>query len=566
MAAPLTRRNPPVPDRVPDSRTAAARRRTAAALGRALLLFFSLAPRAAAQSFPEVPLESVHFEINYVTVFGDSVFVLGDIPELGDGDVRYAPKLVPGEYQPGSLPWTLDVAIPQGQPFSYRFVLRDDDVDRYRDPANVRGLSGTMTDQTSPPDPLSRHWVVYDIGSPATTVTFHTSLGDESVPLKPVPGIPGLRAAVLPNQPFGRGLSAQIGGTAIQTPRHAILHQAGYLYDYIPSGALSQAGRKELFAVPSQYISATRTVDNVTGRGVQIWLPRGYDEQPARRYPVLYMHDGQNVFIPGGPFGTWAAEQVAATVVAQGQVRELLIVAIDNSPQRLEEYNPDWPASLNDPYNRFLVEELKPYVDAHYRTRPDHDDTGVLGSSFGGIASLSAALEFPTVYGRVGAMSTSFWATAIDDRLAAGELGLATRVYLDVGDTGDDGDLTVAARDALLLTGRALERDLFFQVGFFQQHNEAAWHERLDEALLALFPIAERANELEDAPLPYPGDLDADCDVDLGDLSALLVHFGACLGDGGYDEAADLDRSGCVDLFDLSSLLVDFGADCSATP
>ncbi len=512
----------------------------------------------------EVPREAVHFEIDYLTSFGQSVFVVGDTPELGHNDVRYAPKLVPGEWnpdEPDHLLWTLEVAIPQGTQFTWRFVLRNDDVAQYKNSANGTYLTAVANGQTSAPVPATRDWIVFDRSGNAS-ISLNTSNGIISLPLRAVPGDTGLRAAVWPNQPNGPGVNASISGFAIDTPRHVILNRAAAAYDYDPAGALDQAGRKETIAVPSQYILSTRTIDGVTGRGAQVWLPRGYDQQPGRRYPVLYMHDGQNVFIPGGPYGTWAAEQTAAALIRAARVSELIIVGIDNSSQRLVEYNPDWPGSVNANYNRFLVEELIPAIDARYRTLSGPQNTGICGSSFGGVASLSAAVAHPGVFGQVAALSTSFWATDIETDLAAGAIPFSTRLYLDAGDINDDGDLTVAARDLLLDGGRVLEDNLFFQIGFNQQHNEAAWSQRFDEVLVALFPITDLDAGLDTLPLPLVGDLDGDCDVDLVDLSTLLVAFGACHADAPYVPVSDIDASGCVDLLDLSELLAEFGIVC----
>ncbi|RMF85614.1 MAG: hypothetical protein D6744_01140, partial [Planctomycetota bacterium] len=445
----------------------------------ALLAATATAPAARAQG-SEVPLETEHFAIDFVTSVGQSVFVLGDIPALGDNDMTLAVKLVPGAYDPGppaSLPWTLDVAIPQGVTFSYSYVLRDDAVGSLSDPANGVVLAGPFNGATTTPNPPTRDLRFYkNNGGTATDVTFHLPSGDATRPLVVVPGHPDLLVAHLSGAPNGVGTDATIGGNSVRTPLHTLLRRGAHVYNYVSDPAATTSGFRETFVVPTSQIVATRTIDNVTGRGVEVYLPRGYNEHTSRRYPVLYMHDGQNVFEPGGPFGTWAAEVVAGRLIKKGRLRELIIVAIDNSPNRLAEYNPDWTGSQNAAYNSFIVDELKPVVDARYRTLTGPTDTGVMGSSFGGIASLSIALDYPQVFGRVGAMSTSFWATSIDVRLANGELPTASRLYLDAGDINDGAEDTIAVRDALLAGGRVLNGDLFFQIGYGHQHNETAWN------------------------------------------------------------------------------------------
>lgn len=527
-----------------------------------------LAPAALARGV-EVPQQIVHFEIDYVTTFGDSVFVLGDIPELGGGDMRYAVKLIPGTYVPGPpahLPWTIDVAIPFGTTYTWQFVLRDDSVSALSNASNGSALTAPSTDSTPAPTPATTELVFFqNVESAASEVTFNTAGGPVVVPFAPAPQHPELKVAVLPDQPFGPGINALINANAVTTPLHTILRRGAQTYNYVSDPAASSlAGRRELLAVPSTNIVATRNIDGVVGRGVEVWLPRGYDEHLDRRYPVLYMHDGQNVFIPGGPFGTWAAEETAADLIRRGRVRELIIVAIDNSANRLPEYNPDWSGSQNAQYNAFVVNELKPVIDARYRTLTGPADTGVCGSSFGGIASLSLGLDHPQVFGKIGAMSTSFGYTTLDNDLAAGALPAESVLYLDCGDSGasqDGAGATIAARDATLAAGHVLERNFYFQIGYGHQHNEAAWRQRFDETLLALFPITEEVNSI-DLPLPIAGDTNADGCIDLTDVATLLAAFGACAGDPGYSPAADIDASGCVDLTDLSTQLANYGEGC----
>ncbi|MBI5864883.1 MAG: hypothetical protein HZB38_10315 [Planctomycetes bacterium] len=510
----------------------------------------------------EVPLQVVRFEHTYTTQTGQSVFVLGGIPELGGSDVRRSVKLVPIQQSPEGTLWRVDVAIPQGTPYSYRFVLRTDAVSTWRDSTNGTFLTTATAGTTETPIPAVRDRIVYSVvGDGATETTFVNLPGSLRRAFVPVPGRPDLQVVAVFDRPNGPGLDFRIFASAFDTPRHVILHRAGALFDYLPASSAG-GGTITEFALPTTLIPATRTVNGVTGRGVRVYLPRGYAQETSRHYPVLYMHDGQNVFAPGGPFGCWYAESVADDMIRRGRIRELLIVAIDNSSNRLAEYNPEWQGgqAANANYNRFLVDELKPYVDANFRTLPGAADTGVMGSSFGGVASISVMLAYPAFFGCVGLMSTSFSYTTLDDRLAAGETPTNTRVYLDAGDTSDGGDLTVGVRDALLRTGRVLEQSIFFQIGFNQQHNEVAWNARLPQALEALYPITEGASELA-LPAPLRGDSDGDGCITLEDLTLLLSAYGTCEAGAGYNPAADLDENQCITLADLTLLLSAFG-DC----
>ena len=152
-------------------------------------------------------------------------------------------------------------------------------------------------------------------------------------------------------------------------------------------------------------------------RRVLVYLPADYARHPARRYPVLYLHDGQNVFDQATSFsGEWGVDETLDQLRAAGQdPRGSIVVAIDNDSQhRADEYIP-WPSAelkaggQGGQYVDFLALTLKPYVDGHYRTQPDAAHTGVAGSSLGGLISVYAALKYPRVFGRIGAFSPAFW-------------------------------------------------------------------------------------------------------------------------------------------------------------
>ncbi len=506
-----------------------------------------------------VPRQTVHFELDYLTTFGDSVFVLGDIPELGLNNITKAIKLVPGTPTGSSLIWRVDVAIPEGTNFNYRFVRRADAVTQLSNPANGVYLTDPTPASTNAPVPATRDLFVFvPTAENLTQVSFSTSAGPVFRPLVPLPGRADLRVAKLADQPNGKGMDILVGISRITTPLHTIVVKNGSAYNYEPPASVSPSSI-QTFVIPTTTVPNTRTINGVSGRGVRIYLPRGYTENTTRRYPVLYMHDGQNVFLPGGPFGVWRAEQQADAFIRLAQVREMLIVAVDNSSQRSAEYVPELGNTTvtNNAYNAFLVNELKPYVDANYRTRPDRVNTAIMGSSFGGIASLVAGMNHSATYGQVGAMSTSFWVGNTLNRVLAGQLPLSTRLYLDSGDSGSSNDgaaNTIVARDGLLAGGRVLNQSLFFQIGYGQQHNETAWSLRLPQAYQALLPIIDEPN-LAEALIPQAGDLDGDRCINEVDLGILLASWGT-------SPAGDLDFDGDADEADLGILLANWQAGC----
>ena len=159
-------------------------------------------------------------------------------------------------------------------------------------------------------------------------------------------------------------------------------------------------------------------------RDVLVYLPRGYSRFSRKRHPVLYLQDGQNVFDAATAFGgvEWGVDETAQRLVREKAIEPLIIVAIANTgDERIHEYAPT-PGLIDSSakrkkrskgwarkYARFLVEELKPYIDKHYRTKAEAEFTGLGGSSLGGLLTLSLGLWFPNVFTRLIAMSPSVW-------------------------------------------------------------------------------------------------------------------------------------------------------------
>ena len=232
-----------------------------------------------------------------------------------------------------------------------------------------------------------------------------------------------------------------------------------------------------------------------------VFLPPGYDADPARRFPVLYLQDGQNLFdgatsfIPGQH---WRVGETADALIRAGEVEPLIIVGIYNAGEkRIDEYTPTHDRRRQiggqaDLYGRFLVEELKPYVDAHYRTLSDARNTGLGGSSLGGLVSLHLGIRHPHVFGKLAVLSPSIWwdRRVILRKVRTLEAKAALRIWIDVGTAEGAYAVKDAAmlRDALVKRGWVLGDDLQFYEAVGAQHNELAWAERVGPVLRYLFP------------------------------------------------------------------------------
>ena len=242
-------------------------------------------------------------------------------------------------------------------------------------------------------------------------------------------------------------------------------------------------------------------------RDVVVYLPPGYDTNKKKRYSVLYLHDGQNLFdgatsfIPGKE---WRVDETAQALINAGKIEPLIIVGINNAGKaRIDEYTPTADEKYKmggkaDLYGRMLVEELKPFVDSSYRTRKDAEHTGLGGSSLGGLVSLYLGLKYPDVFGRVAVVSPSVWFASkqIVHYVEALKKKPHVRIWMDMGTkegrTADDALQAVAdarlLRDELVKTGWKLGKDLTYFEAEGAEHNETAWAARVERILEFLFP------------------------------------------------------------------------------
>jgi len=260
--------------------------------------------------------------------------------------------------------------------------------------------------------------------------------------------------------------------------------------------------------VPSAFLGPTRHVE--------IWLPPGYDDSTSTRYPVLYMHDGQNLFDPriANTGVDWGVDEAVVRLVGRGVIPPIIVVGVWSTGSRGQEYSP-WHDAPK--YARFLIEELMPRVNREFRTRTGRANTAVMGSSMGGLLSFYLVTHHPDVFGACGCESTHFPLSeavvaqyfrdvatpAIPDTtpyiirdIGSGlKVPPGTRYWFDYGTVGLDSTYApthAAVRAWLLQQGLVEDRDFVIRRYDGATHNEASWRARLGDPLTFLFGVNRR--------------------------------------------------------------------------
>ena len=267
------------------------------------------------------------------------------------------------------------------------------------------------------------------------------------------------------------------------------------------SGHHSQEGNCGRFQFVSDFPS-----EFVRSRNIILWLPPGYDQETKQSYPVLYAHDGQNLFDPRTSYigVDWGLHETLGRLIAAGTVRKALAVGIWNTPDRYREFDPqevfernmsgeeqaayarEFGRPIGDRYLKFIVRELKPFIDQNYRTLSARDDTLLLGSSMGGIISAYAMCEYPEVFGAAACLSTH-WPTVngkmIDFLAARLPEPKHHRLYFDFGTETIDSQYEPFQQqvdEVLRRKGYREGHDWVTRKFTGEEHSERAWRRRLD--------------------------------------------------------------------------------------
>ncbi len=494
-------------------------------------------------------LKDVDFSHTADVGYGNEVCVLGSHPLLGGNDPLKAVKLV---WSTGNV-WRGKIALPAGESLAYKFISRPFDAASWTNASTYTNLSGVLNATT--PSHVDAPWS-------GKTVFLHSTWSQAYIQFRDLTAGSGWTQSAMRRVGQGRndGESLfRIDGVAANGAEMEFVFTDGnnnWLNAPAPPSHTAQGAapavpvpyqglvapynfrtRLDVFFVQDQQVfnykppasvGAPRTewrqigstVAGIPGRSIGIHLPRGYDTNAWKKFPVLYLHDGQNVFFPGGDFGTWDADRIADYETSQGRMRECIIVAVNNDGgNRLKEYLPDGETLVYSgttyngaasKYLQFLLDNVVPTLDYNFRTLGDAANTLTAGSSMGGLVSDYIGHQKSDRFGGLGIFSPAYWAAPVYmGGRTIGMLPLRRYLYMGTAEASAgnaSSDIywqgALDAWNKFMNAGHAANRDLMFEGGAGAPHKEPAWSARLPAFFaFALDPWRE-ANTLALAHFP----------------------------------------------------------------
>ncbi len=526
--------------------------------------------------------ENVEFQITHETNgTAWSVYVLGDLPELGGNDLTRAVQLEDSDHV-----WKVTVSLPVNRSFTYRFYERIHSQSSIGDPENGEPIGEEINGETksvalwpttkkmhyhSSFDPPVLHWR-QDDGAYQAVAMQEIGPGREKGEFRWLACNFG--EARRPLEFYVTNVDETLRDPMDQhetysTPLDALFLQDENIFSYVPAPSVTPQQRdydpRNPPTIESKIIGEPRSY--------RVMLPRGYDDHPDRHYPVLYFNDGVFVWeslvfpIEFDPLDQDGA--IMAELIRQGKVGEVIMVAASNINQvwcewfrtRGRDLVPpgDTTTLCNTPvpgeadlWAGFLISELKPLIDAQYRTLPDRDNTFISGFSSGGLNSMYNGWDFTETFGRIGSLSGSFWVPNFTARIMS-EPWRDIRIYMDSGTVGKNLHYNSNRNVYSNFIGKSpqeyvVEGDLRYFIAFGQNHLFINAGTRLPNMMTFLYPATEEPNDA----LACRPDLDCNSSVGTSDLLALLAQWGT-------DGSADFDGSGAVGTSDLLALLANWG-------
>jgi predicted alpha/beta superfamily hydrolase len=224
-------------------------------------------------------------------------------------------------------------------------------------------------------------------------------------------------------------------------------------------------------------------------RDLIVWLPPSYEKDTSMRYPVLYMHDGQNIIDPSTSFigYDWHIDEVSDSLIHAGKMKEIIVVGIYNTPDRNGEYD---DTKLGRAYMKFIIEKVKPLIDSAYRTLPERENTSVMGSSMGGLISFLLVWNYSDIFSQAGCVSPVFRESLTRNIEEYGGPDKQIRIYIDNGGVGLEKQLQSGCENmlrSLQKIGFTFSHNLEWFNDKDAEHNERAWAKRVWRPLMFMF-------------------------------------------------------------------------------
>lgn len=461
------------------------------------------------------PMNTIIITQNQSVANGSALFVAVDRPELNSLTTTGAIKM----WNSGNNNWVGRFALPANEADSsvgYRLFTRTTSSSTYRNTGNGTIPQSGPTANLAKWNPGYTGKTVYAL-STWTNVTVYYNQGNDVWGHSPVMtrlgqgrngneskyvvtgiGVAGktlefvLHGYANNVEQWGNPSQGGIGNNYV-TPLDQLFIQDGMVFNYEPPSTVSQPSVSSVNSWSSSY-----TNNGIPTRGGRVYLPRGYTQNTTKRYPVLYMHDGQNVFDPGGDFGSWSADPAATAEIAGGRMRETIIVAINNTGSRMSEYGTPQDGYTGNYYLLYIKNNIMPSINGTYRTLTNRMDTGNMGSSLGGLIAAYQGLS-TNVFGLIGAVSPSYWYGPTFTQWINSQPTKGKRIWQYAGDNESDSQMWNPfwqTYDYYMADGYVIGDDMKIAVGFNQGHNEAAWKLQLPESFRYLYNILDESGGL----------------------------------------------------------------------